>query len=170
MYRIEPLAGRHDRSGFDCGVEALNDFLKSKASQYERRDLSRTFVAARVSTPEGVVGYYSLASGGVSVDVLPETQRMKLPRHPVPVAHLGRLAVALSERGQGLGRLLLTDALARAERLADEMGIVAVEVYAKDDAAKGFYLKYGFVELVDDRRHLYLPMKVIRQLDLNKER
>jgi GNAT superfamily N-acetyltransferase len=116
-----------------------------------------------------VLGYYSLSAGSFDLSVLPEEERRKLPRHPVPVAHLGRLAVDQSTQGQGLGAFLLLDALARCERLADEIGLHAVEVQAIDDGARKFYLKYGFEPLLDDVHHLYLPMKAIRKLALNRE-
>lgn len=92
-----------------------------------------------------------------------------LPRHPVPVLHLGRLAADLSARGQGVGRALLFHALRLAHYIADLVGIYAVEVVALDDEAQGFYEKYGFVALPaapGERTHLYLPIKQIRQLDL----
>jgi GNAT superfamily N-acetyltransferase len=112
-----------------------------------------------------VRGYYTLSAGALSLDALPESARKKLPRHPIPVAHLGRLAADQSARGMRLGEFLLLDALRRASGSADELGVHAVEVYAIDDDAWRFYLKYGFTPLVDDPLHLYLPMKTIRDMD-----
>jgi GNAT superfamily N-acetyltransferase len=114
-----------------------------------------------------VLGYYALSAGAFDLSALPEGKRRKLPRHPVPVSHLGRLAVDQGAKGQGLGASLLMDALARCERLADDLGIHAVEVWAIDDSARHFYLKYGFEPLTDDPNHLYLTMKTIRKLALN---
>ncbi len=78
--------------------------------------------------------------------------------------HLGRLAVDLETKGQGLGKALLADALQRISGIAERLGIYAVEVYALNDEAKTFYLKFGFQPLLDDSLHLYLPMKTLRKL------
>lgn len=69
-------------------------------------------------------------------------------------------------QGQGLGEYLLIDALRRASYVSQQIGVRAVEVHAIDEAARQFYLKYGFVSLRDDRQHLFLPMQVVRQLRL----
>lgn len=161
-YRIEPLASAHDRAAFACGEPSLDDFLKRFARQNDDKGLSRTYVAVLPDEPK-VCGFYTLSSGAVRFDTLPE----KLPRYPVPVIHLGRLAVDVSAKGQGLGAILLLDALKRAASVSVQLGIYAVEVYALHDAARNFYLKYGFASLSDDAYHLYLPMKAIRKLGLS---
>ena|SRR5205809_961580 len=158
---IEKLSHRHDRSAFDCGIEELNVYLKKYSGQHERRGVSRTYVAVEKGETSAL-GYYSISSGAVAFDTVPEN----LARHPVPVALIGRLAVDKSARGQGLGEMLLVHALRSAERASEVVGIYAVVVDAWDEAARKFYLKYGFNELRDDRLHLYLPMKVIKQLKL----
>jgi GNAT superfamily N-acetyltransferase len=162
---IERLHDRHDRSEFDCGHPTLNGFLSRLAGQYDRKDFARTYVAF-APPEERVAGYYSLSAGAINLAVLPEEARKKLPRHPVPVAHLGRLAVATSSQGKRLGETLLLDAMRRTVRLSAELAIHAIEVFAIDEAAKRFYLKYGFFTLPDDPFHLYLPMKTIRSLKL----
>lgn len=160
-YLVEPLTSDHDRSSFDCGEVSLNVFLKQFARQNDSRGLGRTYVATLPGKTH-ILGYYTLASGSIAVEHLAE----KLPRYPVPVAHLGRLAVDLSARGDGLGGLLLIDALRRVIRVAEQLGIYAVEVYALTDAARNFYLRHGFTELLDDRMHLYLSIKNIRKLGI----
>lgn len=164
-WHIEPLMADHNRAGFDCGVATLNDYLKKFARQNQKTGVSRTFVAVRAGRT-AVDGYYCLSAGSVKGADLTVAQRKRLPRYPIPVAHLGRLAVAASAQGRGLGEQLLTDALERVVRIADELGIHAVEVVAKDDSAAAFYRKYGFAALRDDRLHLYLPLSVIRKLNL----
>jgi ribosomal protein S18 acetylase RimI-like enzyme len=164
-WQIQRLSSDHDRSAFRCGKPSLDEFLQQFASQYDRRDIGRTYVAVTPPATK-VLGYYTLASGAVAFATVPPKVSRKLPRHPVPVAHLGRLAVGQTCRGQGLGETLLLDALKRCAQLAEELGIFAVEVYALDDAARGFYLKYGFTSLEDDQHHLYLPMKTVRRLNL----
>lgn len=162
---VEELASDHERSGFSCGHESLDEFLRRYAGQNQKTGVSRTFVALRAG--ERVVrGYYSLAAGAVALADLREEQRKRLPKYPVPVAHLGRLAVDRGSQGQGLGEFLLIDALRRIEGAAESIGIHAVEVVAIDEAARGFYLKYGFAEMRDDPHHLYVSLKVVRKLGL----
>lgn len=156
---IEPLTAHHNREAFDCGEESLNDFLKRFARQNNEKGLGRSFVAVRSGEPT-IYGYYTIASGAVSFEMLPE----KLPRYPIPVVHLGRLAVDEAVQGQRLGKALLADALSRAVSIADQLGIYAVEVFALNEAAREFYLEFGFTELLDDSRHLYLTIQKIRKL------
>ncbi len=108
--------------------------------------------------------YYTLSSGSVAFEVLPDDLSRRLPRYPIPTAHLGRLAVDRQLRGQGLGGILLFDALRRVRDLADRIGIHAVTVHALNEQARAFYLRYGFLLLRDDPLHLVLPMATIRQL------
>ena len=157
---IEPLGRAHQRAEFCCGKPPLDNFLHALVSQYEKRRLGRTYVAVRPGE-ERVLGYYTLASGSVAFENLPGKAAKKLPRHPVPVVLLARLAVDQAAQGQGLGGLLLADALKRCLGLAGQLGIHAVEVDAIDDQAKAFYEKYGFVPLLDNPRHLYLPVATI---------
>lgn len=160
-FLVEPLRKEHQRFEFDCGIESLNLFLKNYARQNDEKGLSRTFVAVR-SGNTAVHGYYSLSSGSISFEPVPE----KLPRYPIPTAHIGRLAVDRSSQGAGLGEFLLIDALRRIVNLADELGIFAVELHAINESAKNFYLKYGFIELKDDPFHVYLSVKSIKRLGL----
>ena len=107
-----------------------------------------------------------MATGAVQFAEVPEELRKRLPKYPVPVAHLGRLAVDATAQGQRLGELLLMDALARIVGAADSIGIHAVEVVAIDENAIRFYLKYGFTALLDDPHHLYISIKTLRKLGL----
>ncbi len=156
---IEPLTAIHNREAFDCGEESLNIFLKRFARQNIEKGLGRTFVAVKSGEPR-IYGYYTISSGALSFDKIPEN----LPRYPIPVVHLGRLAVDEIAKGQKLGKALLADALKRAAEVSDQIGIYAVEVYALTENAREFYLKFGFAELSDDKLHLYLTIKKIRKL------
>jgi GNAT superfamily N-acetyltransferase len=166
VWSIRRLHKSHDRSAFDCGQPLLNEWLKVRAGQFDRRDLSRTFVATR---PNDVIvlGYYAIATHRVKYDVLPPAEAKGLPHLDVPVVLIGRLAVDRTVQGQGLGALLLVDALRRSEQISDQVGIRAVEVDALDDDARRFYLHFGFRSLQDDARHLFLPMHEIRKLKLD---
>jgi GNAT superfamily N-acetyltransferase len=162
-HAIVPLKAEHVRDDFDCGRPTLDDFLRRYAGQYERRNLGRTFVAIEHGSLR-VAGFYTLSSGLVAFDQLTDEIRRKLPRHPVPVVHLGRLAVDRRFHGRGLGEHLLIDALGRAYLVAQSVGIHAVEVVAVDDSARLFYLKYGFTSLLDDANHLYMSTSTIGKL------
>ncbi len=160
---IEPFGKAHDRSAFACGKPPLDDFIRTRVSQYEKRRLGKTFVAV----PEGekrVIGYYTLAAGVVTFEHLPTEVSRKLPKHPIPVVLLARLAVDQSDQGKRLGEGLLLDALQRSLDLSDNLGAHAVEVYALDDPAVAFYVKYGFAPLLDNPKHLYLPMATIEKV------
>jgi GNAT superfamily N-acetyltransferase len=160
-WRIEQLDHGHVREGFDCGKPSLNDFLHALVSQYEKRDLGRTYVALQEGD-QRVLGYYTLASGAITVEGLPAKQAKKLPRHAVPIVLLARLAVDRSVHGRGLGGFLLRDALTRSLDLSEKLGIHAVVVDALDDEAKAFYERFGFLPLRDDAMRLFFPLSTIR--------
>ena len=105
-----------------------------------------------------------LAAGAISFEHLPNDAARKLPKHPVPVVLLARLAVDLSSQGAKIGEGLLLDALQRALNLAAGVGVHAVAVDALDDAAAKFYRKYGFTPLLDNPLSLYLPISTIEEL------
>lgn len=133
------------------------------ARQNDDKGIGRTFVATR-GGDFLVLGYYTLRSGAVAAVTLPEDERRRLPGYPVPVVHLGRLAVDRAVQGSGLGETLLVDALRRSHATSGEVAAYAVEVVAISEAARSWYVKYGFREMRDDRLHLYLSMKVIVKL------
>jgi GNAT superfamily N-acetyltransferase len=162
-WRIERLDRTHIRDQFDCGRPPLDDFLRGLVSQYEKRNLGRTYVAVR-GTERQVCGYYTIASGAVAFEILPAEGAKKLPRHPVPVVLIARLAADRSVQGQRVGEKLLFDALARSVELSGTLGIHAVVVDAIDQKAKAFYQKYHFMLLLDSEFHLYLPVATIQAL------
>ena len=161
-FRIERLGSEHDRSAFASGAEPLDTYLRQFSLQNDRKGVGRTFVVVRAGMA-AVVGFYTLSAGSVRAEVLPPAAAKKLPRYPVPVAHLARLAVDRSTQGQGLGAALLVDAFRRVLLASDVMAVHAVEVVAKDDGARRFYERYGFISLQDDPLHLYLPLATIRK-------
>lgn len=155
----------HDRGSFDCGVNELNIFLKQHASQNQAKNISKTYVAVvAVSSDDRkkIYGYYTLSAGHVLCEQLPENTKSKLPRYPVPVARIGRLAVDKNHQGQGIGGLLLHDAFSSVLNIADKMGVFAVVVDAKNEGAKNFYKNYGFSELQDSGLSLFLPVTTIK--------
>jgi GNAT superfamily N-acetyltransferase len=161
-WQIELMTDAHDRGAFSCGKAPLDEFLRKHAGQYARRDVGQTFVAVRPGKV-AVIGYYTLAASYVEFVHLPATLGKKLPKHPVPTILLGRLAVDRAGQRKGLGRDLVADAIRRALRIAGEVGIVGVDTHAIDDEAKAFYSRFGFVPLLDQERHMFLPMATIRK-------
>ena len=164
--RIDRLNPTHDRKAFACGVPSLDTYLHRFAGQNERVGLSQHFVGVDPQHPTAVLGYYALSAGSIAFDALPASASKRLPRYPIPVAHLGRLAVATTAQGRRVGETLLIDALSRVSRVAEEVGVHAIEVQAVDDDARGFYRRYGFVDLPDQQNRLYLPMSVVQKLKL----
>jgi GNAT superfamily N-acetyltransferase len=137
----EKLALAHDLSGFDSGEPALDDWLRRRAAQNEETGASRTYV---VSVGQRVVGYYSLAAGGIAHAEAPGRIKRNMP-DPIPVMVLGRLAVDKTFHGQGVGTGLLRDAVLRIVQAGEIAGIRAILVHAISEAAKRFYEKYGFI-------------------------
>jgi ribosomal protein S18 acetylase RimI-like enzyme len=141
--RIEPLGKDHDRARFSCGQPELDDWFRLRASQDEKRNIARVFVA--VAPELGVVGFYSLSSLSLSLDHLPEQLAHKLPRYDaIPAALIGRLARDERVRGQGVGELLLADAIHRVLGAGRSIAVFAIVVDAKDERAVDFYKAFGF--------------------------
>lgn len=152
------LRREFDRNCFDCGSPVLNDYLKKYALQNQTKHASRTYVATRGNR---IVGYYSLAFGSVALEEAPQSVKSGLPRHPIPVILLARLAVNASEQGRGLGAALLKDALLRTVQASEIAGLRAMLVHAKDESAKRFYQKFGFEPSPIDDFHLFLKLSDI---------
>ena len=158
MWNIERFdKSRHQRADFDCGIRQLDEFLQKSANQYDKRNVGKTYVAVR-SIDAGIKGYYTISNGAIGFHELPDESVRNLPRHPVPVALIGRLAVDRTVQGQGLGGLLLQNAIQRIVDLSDRIGIFAILVDALDATAVAFYAKYGFISLVDQPLKLFLPV------------
>ncbi len=164
---IDPLNAGHDREEFDCGEESLNRYLRQYASQHQKKNLGRIYVAT-AQDDRRVLGYYTLANGSVTFQSVPRSKG--LPReYPIPVILLARLAMDKSMQGKGLGAVLIFDALKRAAEVAEISAAYAVIVDALNEQAKTFYLHYHFEESLDDPMRLFLPMHDIRAL-LSKTR
>ena len=160
-YRLEPLGKQHDRAAFGCGVESLDNYLKTQATQDMRRKANAVFVLVAVDSPQTIAGYFTLCAYGLLPGAIPETARKHLPRYPqVSATLLGRLAVHAELQGCGLGAILVAEALRKAYENAAVVGSCMVVVDAIDERAAGFYRAHGFVPLPESMR-LVLPMRVI---------
>ncbi len=152
-----PLTPSHDLSAFDCGEPALNDWLRHRASKNESR-FSRTYV---VCAGGRVVAYFCISAGSVERGMAPGRMRRNAPDR-IPVSVIGRLAVSRDHAGKGLGADLLADALRRIASASRIIGVGAVMVHAKDDAAKRFYLRCAeFIAYPEDSRTLFLPTEPV---------
>ncbi len=159
----EPLARRHDRKAFSCGVPELDEYLRQRATQDMRRRVAAVFVLAPKDEPNRIAGFYSLSSASIVLDELPDALVKKLPRYPVvPAVLIGRLARDVNF--PGVGGLLLLDALARSLRHADEVAAAVVLVDAKNEQAREFYARFGFVQVAQTTNRMFLPMKTVEQL------
>jgi GNAT superfamily N-acetyltransferase len=163
-FRVLPLEAGHDRAAFKSGSEPLDRYFHQQVTQDIRRRVATCFVALNQENHEqGIVGYYTLASASVLLADLPAPITKKLPRYPtVPAVRMGRLAVHLAFKGQGLGAALLADALRRACR--SEVAAYAMVADAKDDVAAAFYKHHGFIALPESPRTLFLPLATVSSL------
>jgi GNAT superfamily N-acetyltransferase len=160
--RIRKLDQADDVDDFNCGQPDLDEWLKRFAWVNQRSSMTTVFV----TLSEGkVMGYYALATGGVERADAPGRVSRGMPAHPIPVVLLARLAVDSAAQKRGLGRALLRDALIRVEAAADEIGIRALLIHAKDDIARDFYMKQAeFEPSPTDPLHLFLLMKDLKKL------
>lgn len=157
---IEPLGKHHDRAGFACGQPELDDWFRLRATQDEKRNVARVFVALdrREDAASDVVGFYSLSSLSISLQNLPEEVARRLPRYDaIPAALIGRLARDERVRGRGVGELLLADAIRRVLGAGKAIAVFAIVVDAKDERAVAFYQRYGFRPFPYRPRRLFLP-------------
>ena len=148
---------------FDCGEEALNNYILKQAKQDMKRHVCATYVLLEDSS---LLGYYTLSSTIIHLDQLSGIDGVmakKLPKYPyLPATLLGRLAVKSETKGKGYGQLLLVNALTRAYVNSSVIGSIAVVVDAKNKEAMNFYKRYGFLELRDNQ--LFMTMDTTKEV------
>ena len=159
--RVERLHAQHDRSGFICGKESLDQYFQWRVTQDARRHLATPFVMVM---PDGAIGgFYTLSSTALRLDDLPEDVARRLPRYPlVPATLIGRLAIDRRYHGQGWGSFLFLDALCRCSH--SDVASFAVIVDALDDEARDFYAHHSFLPLPDSPYRLFRHMSDIEAL------
>ncbi len=157
-YLVEQLsAAKHRRDEFACESPELTEFLRTRARKEMQARASACFVLVAEGDPGRIVGYYTLSQTAVVLGQLPEAVAKRLPRYPQLGATLiGRLARDLAWKGKDVGRLLLIDALRRCVRHSAEVGAVVVVTDPKDEKARTFYERHGFMPL--DERRMFMPM------------
>jgi GNAT superfamily N-acetyltransferase len=157
----EPIRKSHDREGFDCGEEALNEFLRRHARRSHELGGAKTFLAIDNADDKTVLGFYSLSPASVAYDRTPEIVKRGLARHEVPGFRLARLAVDRKMQGHGLGGQLLLAAGRRCLLAAAEVGGVVLLIDAKNERVAAWYARYGAVPLLDAPLSLLLPLATI---------
>jgi len=160
---IHVLDKTHDRKSFSCGEKSLDQYFQQFATQDIKRNISRIFVATEKKR-KTIVVFYSLSANSIDASDLPLNLRKKLPKYPVPISLLGRLAVSQDVQHQGMGKVLLADALQRVYHASKAMAVYAVIVEALDENAKKFYQKFGFLDLPNKPLTLFLPLQTIKKL------
>ena len=161
MLKIELLSGHHDRRSFACGKPALDDFLRRTARQHLDKGVSRTFVLVDDQSPEKILGFFALSICEVDIVKLPPKWRKKYPRR-IPGAKLARLAVDERQQDKGYGAALLHEAMRRVALGAEQLGVAAVFVDAKDEEARSYYQRFGFLSLPENPLEMFLPMDTVR--------
>jgi GNAT superfamily N-acetyltransferase len=161
VWHEEPIKKRHDRDTFDCGEEALNEFLRRYARKSHELGAAKTFLAIDDSDNKTILGFYSLSPVSIAYARTPENVRRGLARHDVPGFRLARLAVARKWQGRGLGGQLLLSAGKRCLLASVEVGGVVLVIDAKNKRAAGWYAGFGAVPLLDSPLSLLLPLATI---------
>lgn len=160
VWHEEPISKSHNRSMFDCGDVALNQFLQLHARQSHEKGGAKTYLAI-ADEAETILGYYTLSPASVAYERTPEVITRGLARHEVPVFRLGRLAVDVSTQGRGLGGQLLLAAGRRCLLVAMQAGGIALLIDAKNQRVASWYESYGAVPLLDTPLSLLLSFKTI---------
>jgi ribosomal protein S18 acetylase RimI-like enzyme len=153
---IEPLAKAHMRSEFTCGNDRIDPYFREAVSQDVKRKYATCFVARDIGANR-IAGFYTLSSSNVPLNEVPKPLAKKLPRYPtVPAVLVGWLARHSDYAGQGLGEVLLFDAIKTVS--TTPIGAHAIFAHASDDRAAAFYSDFGFTPLIKRPRTLYLPV------------
>lgn len=160
-WQVVPITRSQDWSAFDCGESELNEWLRAYAVQSEKSGGARVF--AVVDADNCGVAYYAISAQSIVAQGAPERLRKGMPKHPIPVLLIARLAVDKRFKGQGLGAGLLKNALLRCLNASSEVGVRAVIVDAKNDAARRFYEYFDFEAFPDDPKRLFLLIKDLRR-------
>jgi len=160
--RWERLQRRHPRRSFRSGQFEVDDWLRTKAWQHQKKHLSVTKVL--LDETNRIVGYYTLATGQVDFGDLPDELTKRLPRRWLPVAVLAWLGVSADHQGYGLGRILLAQALRDCYEAGDTFAFVAVILDCLTDAAKSFYQKWDFEELPGHPYRLFVSYQQLEAM------
>jgi len=152
---------KHDRKYFDCGVDALNNYLRLMANQQSTKDNARTYVLESTTDTQKIIGYYTLTMASLDLSALPKRLQNK-HKNTQSAGLIARLAVDKRYKGQGFGEWLLIDSLKKLLLASETVGFPLVVVDAKEGAIE-FYEKMGFTKFFDAEHKLYMTIADIRK-------
>ena len=168
-YVIKPLdLVEHTRSSlkkleFDSGKTELDKYIKRYAwTNHQEKGVARVFVASPTGNFRKIKGHYTSSASEILIEALPEKLSRGFPKK-IPALLLGRLAVDKSVQGLGIGKSLLRHAFEGAVEVSNRTGIYAIYTQAKDEDAKKYYQKRGFIEFQDQPLSLFLPIETIKK-------
>ena len=159
---IEKLSKQHDRTGFDCGVPKLNLFLQQQARSQANQGFGVTWVAVQEGEA-AILGYVTVSMGHIEFNQADPEVTARLPRYPIPVLRVGKLATDITVQGRGVGSLLLAFSARMAISTADKVGCFALELEAADENVFQYYLKKGYLPLQVGSLRLYQPVETLRK-------
>jgi GNAT superfamily N-acetyltransferase len=168
LYVTTPIEPDDAASGFSCGKHPLDDYFRRHAVGNDRSGISRAYVLRRGDSDPldrpSVLGFYTLSMAHAEPAPLAKALDARLPRYPMPVALIGRLAIDARAQGRRLGETLLLDALRRVVDAAGIVGCTGVIVDAKDEGAERFYARYDFVTVTAEAwpHRMFLPIATAR--------
>ena len=155
---------QHQIKDFQCGIDELDRYIKERAGQESRKNITTVYVMPE-KISHRIIGYYTLCSCSIELKDISDNIKKKLPRYEaLPAALIGRFAVDIHFQGKRMGERMLIDALARSYFLSQQIAIFAILVEAKDESIRSFYEKYGFIPFLEHPLKLYLPMGTIKKL------
>lgn len=162
--RIEPLdRSRHERTGFHCGVDRVDNFLANTAARQQDDDLTRLYVAC-LDQSDAIVGYYALNAHAIDVSSLPRAMTKKLPNYPTIAAiYLSIIGFHLDHQGKGGGSFLMADVFRRCVQVADVIGAHFLVLDALNERAAKLYRELGFIDLPEHEPRMIIGMKIIRK-------
>ncbi|WP_254513394.1 GNAT family N-acetyltransferase [Anatilimnocola floriformis] len=160
-YRWSTLHRDQPRKAFSCGQVDVDVWLKTKALQHQDKRLSVTKV---LLAQNAIAGFYTLATGQVDFGDLPTSIAKGLPRRALPVAVLAWLGISSQVQGQGLGRILLSQALLDCHTAGQTFAFTAVVLDCVNDQAKAFYQRFDFQEVPGRPYRLYLSAAELASL------
>lgn len=158
-YSIEELSRKHNRNGFFCGIDELDEYLKKDARRHNSVGINSTKVLVEKGCKD-IIGFFSFAAASVSPKTFSVGEKSKLPNYEIPCFRLTRFGIDGRYQGKGFGAYLLYCALKQANEMSQNIAAYAVLVDSKSEAAKAFYLKHGFQTL--SGLIVYLSMKELR--------
>ena len=162
MNTVQLEKAKHDRNRFDCGITALNNYLKVMASQQAKKDNTRTFVLEDKQCPEHIIGYYTLTTCHIDISSVPESLRKKYSPQGIQGALIGRLAINKNNQNQGLGTNLLMDAMNRIVQSSFGIPYPLIVIDPKNSRVKEFYREFGFEEISPGDNRMYIRLSEVK--------